>query len=264
MNNPLGTLCFSRPTMAKLLVDAGLSWKYYTMRTSNPGGANPGGSIWTAPDSIREICQPDKNYQNCTGPEWLNNVDLTPADVLSDIGSCKLSNVSWVIPVGQNSDHAGNPHTTGGPSWVASIVNAVGLDTKCEKGKGYWSDTAIVITWDDWGGWYDHEKPPILGGSQGDYQYGFRVPLIVASTYTPKHYINNVHPHDFGSILKFIEGVFNIKEGSLGFADARAYGDLQDFFNFGQTPRPFKKIAAQFDADYFLNDTSAPEPPDDD
>jgi phospholipase C len=191
-------------------------------------------------------------------------VDLKPADVLSDISSCKLPQVSWVIPIGQNSDHPGSRNTVGGPSWVASIVNTIGTDATCEQGKGYWSDTAIVITWDDWGGWYDHEKPPILNGNEGDYQYGFRVPLIVVSTFTPKAYINNVKPHDFGSVLKLIQGVFNIREGSLGFADLRATGDLQGFFNFSQMPRPFQKIAAPVSASFFLNDKRPPEPPDND
>ncbi|MBV9302913.1 MAG: hypothetical protein JOY62_04215 [Acidobacteriaceae bacterium] len=255
VNNPLGTLCFSRPTMASQIDNAKFTWKYYT---SSPSG------IWTAPNTIRAICDPNSNYTECTGPEWVNNVDKKSADVLSDISACDLANVSWVIPAGQNSDHPGSPHTTGGPSWVASIVNAVGMDKKCEGGKGYWSDTAIVITWDDWGGWYDHEPPPILCCEEGDYQYGIRVPLIVVSTYTPERYINNVRPHDFGTILRFIQHTFNIKEGSLGFADARANTDLSLFFHFNATPRPFKKIASEYGADYFLNDTSPPEPPDND
>jgi phospholipase C len=262
-NNPLGTFCFSRNTMASLLDAAGLSWKYYSPAASNPGGANPGGSIWTAPASIREICAPDSNYTQCTGPEWAANVDLTPSDVLTDIRACHLANVSWVIPVGQNSDHSGIPNGTGGPSWVASIVNAIGTATTCEHRAGYWSDTAIVITWDDWGGWYDHVAPTIMAGPQGSYQDGFRVPLLVVSAYTPQAYVNNVR-HDFGSILKLIQGVFNIKEGSLGFADQRATGDLHEFFNFNMTPRRFQVINAPLNADFFINDDRPPEPPDND
>jgi phospholipase C len=248
--------CFEHQTMADLLDGVGISWKYYA-----PGA----GSIWTAPDAIAHICQADApTAGTCTGPDWTNNVDLKPADVLSDIGSCNLAQVSWVIPIGQNSDHPGNPNTVGGPSWVASIVNAIGTDTTCDDGEGYWSDTAIVITWDDWGGWYDHETPPILDGDQGDYQYGFRVPLIVVSAFTPRGYIDNVNPHDFGSILRFIEGVFNIDEGSLGFADARANDDLAGFFRFRRRPRNFHSIAAPLGADFFLNDKRKAEPPDDD
>ena len=183
--------------------------------------------------------------------------------MLKDIGACQLANVSWVTPIGQNSDHAGSRIATGGPSWVASVVNAIGNDKTCEGGAGYRSDTAILITWDDWGGWYDHEAPIILPGSQGDYQYGFRVPLLVVSAYTPPALVNNARL-DFGSILKFIESVFNIKEGSLGFADERANGDLHGFFDFTTRPRQFKAIAAPLDANFFINDKRPPEPPDND
>jgi phospholipase C len=261
-NDPLGTLCFSHDTMASLLDFAGITWRYYSLR-ANGGLSDPGGSIFTAPNSIRDICDPNSDYTKCTGAEWADNVDLTPSDVLRDIRACKLKEVSWVIPTGQNSDHPGSPSNIGGPSWVASVVNAIGNDTNCEHGHGYWSDTAIVITWDDWGGWYDHEAPTILPGSQGGYQYGFRVPLLAVSAYTPSAYVDNER-HDFGSILRFIEGVFGIKEGSLGFADARSKTDLHGFFNFRQKPRKFQTIEAPLDADFFINDTTLPLPPDND
>ena len=263
VNDPLGTLCFSHSTMANLLNDRGVSWKYYAPATVNPGGRNPGGSIWTAPNSIHEICEPNESYTECLGHQWATNVDLKPADVFKDIADCRLADVTWVIPDGRNSDHPGSPLGTGGPSWVASIVNAVGTATTCEKGKGYWSDTAIIITWDDWGGWYDHVAPPVLEGPQGRYQYGFRVPLIVVSAYTPKAYVNNVR-HDFGSILRFIEFTFDIPEGALSFADARASGDLQAFFNFQDPIRKFESIKSPLDANFFVKDTRPPEPPDND
>jgi phospholipase C len=262
-NNPLGALCFSHDTLASLLDDRGLTWKYYALTSQNPAGSNPGGSIWNAPNAIREICQPDSLYTQCTGPEWATKVDLTPSDVLKDIKACQLSNVSWVTPLGQNSDHAGSTDATGGPSWVASIVNAIGSNPKCVDGEVYWDNTAIVITWDDWGGWYDHEAPTVLPGSQGDYQYGFRVPLLVVSAYTSPAFVSNIRL-DFGSILKFVESVFNIREGSLRFADERAHDDLHEFFNFTKPPRKFKTVAAPLDANFFINDKRPPEPPDND
>jgi phospholipase C len=233
------------------------------MKQSNVDGANPGGSIWTAPNSIREICQPDLGYTECAGPEWTSNVSLAPANVLKDIAACKLASVSWVTPIGRNSDHSGSVNTTGGPSWVASIVNAIGAASTCDRGAGYWSDTAIVITWDDWGGWYDHQAPPISNPPQGDYQFGFRVPLLVVSAYTPRAFVSN-KVHDFGSMLRFVEGVFNLGEGSLGLADARARNDLSNFFNFRAKPRAFQKVPAPLDANFFINDTRPPEPPDND
>ena len=257
VNDTLGTLCFSRQTMASLLDNhqPALSWKYYSSK-----------GAWTAPNCIREICVPDSKYQQCTGPEWKNNVDLNPVDVLTDIGNCNLPNMIWVIPIGQNSDHPNSTGTsTGGPSWVASIVNAIG-ESSCKNsdGSSYWDSTAIFITWDDWGGWYDHEPPTLLSlpnEGQGDYQYGFRVPLLVVSAYTPRGYVNNDR-HDFGSILRFVEHNFGIQEGALNFADARATTNLTPFFKWNKPPRAFKHIAAPLGADYFLNDKSPMEPPD--
>jgi phospholipase C len=260
-NEPLGAFCYSRPTMATLLDFRHLSWKYYAPGQTNPGGSNPGGSIWTAPNSIREICRPNSDYTECVGREWANKVDLTPAHVLTDIAACQLSNVSWVIPDGRNSDHAGSTATTGGPSWVAAIVNAVGAASQCDR-KGYWADTAILITWDDWGGWYDHVVPPAVGGLPTQ-QLGFRVPLLVVSAYTPRGYVNNT-PHDFGSLLRFIEGTFDIPEGALGMADERATTDLHGYFDFGQDPRKFKMVGAPLSARHFILDRRPPLPPDTD
>jgi phospholipase C len=244
--------CFEHSTVPDLLASA-LTWRYYA-----PGA----GSIWTAPNAIAHICRSSGPGGECTGQEWLNNVDLRPSDVLTDIGKCSLRSVSWVIPTGANSDH---PRSTdgGGPSWVASIVNAIGNSTACDDNTGYWNNTAIFITWDDWGGFYDHEPPIILTQPQGDYQYGFRVPLIVVSAYTPAAYINN-NRHDFGSILRFIEHNFGIQEGALNFADARAKSDLTGFFNLHRAPRPFQNINAEKDATFFLNDMRPATDPDDD
>src|SRR6202011_5269207 len=212
--------CFEHSTVPDLLASS-LTWRYY---------APSAGSIWTAPNAIAHICRSSGPGGECTGQEWLNNVDLRPSDILTDIGNCNLRSVSWVIPTGANSDHA-RGNDGGGPSWVTSIVNAIGNSTACDDNTGYWNNTAIFITWDDWGGWYDHEPPTILDQPQGDYQYGFRVPLIVVSAYTPSGYISNVR-HDFGSILRFIEHNFDVPEGALNFADARAQNNLTEFFSF--------------------------------
>jgi phospholipase C len=167
-----------------------------------------------------------------------------------------------VVPTGANSDHA-RINDGGGPSWVAAIVNAIGNSNTCDNNTGYWKNTAILITWDDWGGWYDHEPPTILGYPQGGYQYGFRVPLLFVSAYTPKGYVNN-NRHDFGSILRFVEHDFGIQEGSLNFADARADNALTTFFDLNRPPRAFQRILAPKDANFFLNDKRIPTDPDDD
>jgi phospholipase C len=194
------------------------------------------------------MCQPEtENGQTaCTGKAW-SHVIIPSKRFLTDIANNQLAAVTWVTPAGQYSDHP-RIGGSGGPSWVASIVNAIGNSS-------FWSDTAIIITWDDWGGWYDHVSPPRVindGRSWGSgYVYGFRVPLIVISPYARPAYISHVN-HDFGSILNFIEEVFRLH--SLGYADARA-DNLSDCFNFGQRPLQFKTIDAPLKSDYFINDT---------
>jgi phospholipase C len=221
--------CFDHLTLADLLDYRGVSWRYY---------APSAGSIWTGPNAI---------YHLRYGSDWNNDVVLNPAQVLTDISNGQLANVSWIIPTGQESDHA-NDNKGLGPSWVASIVNAIGQSQ-------YWQNTVILITWDDWGGWYDHVAPSIYNS----YEYGFRVPLIVVSPFAKQGYVSHV-THDFGSILHFIEEVYNLP--SLGYADSRA-DDLSDCFDFHRHNR-FQKIAAPHDAKFFIDDKTPPTDPDDD
>jgi phospholipase C len=263
------TTCFTRTTMADLLDHKGIGWKYYSTQGR---GADRGGHIWTAPNAIQTICVPDGSHQNCTGTEWANHVDLTPAHVLNDLGAnsmpCNLQGVSWVIPDGHNSDHAGG--SSGGPDWVGSIVNALGNSPCTEVVNGhtltYWQDTAVVISWDDFGGWYDHVPPTILPSPEGGYQLGFRVPLIFVSAYTPSGYIDNSN-HDFGTVLRFIEHNFGLGVGALGFADSRGIkplNSLTGFYNLGKTPRQFVQIPTTKTALDFINDKAPPTDPDDD
>jgi phospholipase C len=241
--------CFEHSTLSDLLDANGITWRYYSPLE---------GFIWTAPDSIRHICGPQTigGKLTCTGADWTNDVVLSSVQVLSDIGNNQLANVSWVIPTAAESDHAG-VNDGSGPSWVAQVVNAIGNSP-------YWNNSAIFITWDDWGGWYDHVPPPaVLKDCEQwgcGYIYGFRVPLIVVSPYAKQGYISHVQ-HDFGSILRFTEEIFGL--GSLGYADAYA-DDLSDCFDFQQRPVQFHTITAPLDAAHFLNDTRPPGPPDDD
>jgi hypothetical protein len=240
--------CYDHPTLTDLL-DAvpppigPISWKYYAPKE---------GSIWTAPTAISHICggvnqgpcpyfKPGGKYASKVSFEGPNNT----APIFGDIGTCNLAAVTWVIPDMKWSDHPGATDNQGtGPDYVGNLVNAIGgsLCTNPNDGKSYWDSTAILITWDDWGGWYDHVPPFKTGGQTNgwgqSYTYGFRVPMLVVSAYTPAHYVSGntltqggeVFPyiHDFGSILAFIENNF-LGPGKIGqinpqytFADAFA------------------------------------------
>jgi phospholipase C len=265
-SNPVGSFCFDKPTMGGALDLQNISWKYY---------APTAGDIWTAPASIKDICVPQFKSRNshqllCTGTEWNAKVDLNSkgADILNDITNCDLPSVSWVIPDGTWSDHAGSTDVLG-PSWVAAVINSIGQNPTCasgaDAGQNFWANTAIVLTWDDWGGWSDHEVPPLQSAlpcvsddCQGDYQYGFRVPLVVVSAYTPKAYISN-KTYDFGSILRSIEGIYGIPQGYLGFADARSQTDLSDFFQ--GSFRSYAPVPALEPGSYFLGGRAQKGPP---
>jgi phospholipase C len=288
--------CFDHPTVANLLDGAGISWKYY---------ANIATGIWTAPITSPDICQPNQDRTQCTGPDWNNDMVIrgvngaSAGQILTDISTnCTLANVSWVIPDGHWSDHAPGDHGWG-PAWVANIVNAVGTSScKNPDGTGYWNTTAILITWDEWGGWYDHVAPPAIGffgggGNGQQYVYGFRVPLLAVSAYSPHPgYVSgpvsnplvcpNYYCHDFGSILNFIEYVFGSNGKSLGtignpnwpYADYFALDaqpscptctySLADFFNFKQSPTKFVEIPAPLPPSFFINFKGHYRQPDDD
>jgi phospholipase C len=239
--------CFEHPTLTDFLNNAGISWRYYA---PNPDW------LGTAPNAIDHMCQAHtiNGVPTCTGPDWANVI--TPeTQFLTDIAKGELAAVTWLNPQGHTSDHA--IATDGsGPSWVASVVNAVGNSP-------YWRNTAIIITWDDWGGWYDHVAPTVVddGVSWGSgYIYGFRVPLLVVSPYAKAQYISH-ETHDFGSILKFIEARFNLP--SLNYADARA-DDLSDCFVMTQSPLTFHSIAAPLGPQHFIADKGPHTDPDDD
>jgi phospholipase C len=223
--------CFEHLALPDLLEKKSLSWRYY--------GNHHHAGLWNAPDAIKSIRDSSSFKTDDVTP---------PRKVLTDIAQGRLANVSWVTPTGLESDHTGT-NDGSGPSWVASVVNAVG-------GSRYWKDTVVFVVWDDWGGWYDHVRPPMYSS----YELGFRVPLIVISRYAKKGYVSH-RVHEFGSILKFIEANFDL--GSLGATDARS-DDLSDFFDYSQPPRRFVRIKAPLRAEYFMNQPESTVEPDPD
>jgi len=225
--------CFDYETIGDLLDDAHVSWKYYA-----PSEIEDTGYIWSAYDAIRHIR---------FGPDWSGDVISPETQVLSDIENGNLAQVSWVIPTRANSDHPNSASNTG-PDWVASIVNEIGASK-------YWANTAIFITWDDWGGWYDHVPPPQVD----EMGLGFRVPLIVVSPYARHGYISHKQ-HEFGSILHFTEEVFGLP--SLGTRDAIS-DDLLDCFDFSQTLQPYTQVQTKLGPEDFKHEIPT-GPPDTD
>ncbi|HEY6325293.1 MAG TPA: alkaline phosphatase family protein [Candidatus Cybelea sp.] len=223
--------CFTQfKTMADDLDQNSITWKYYVNIIKHAG-------IWSPFEAIQNVRR---------GADWQKDMVQPETQVLQDAQSGNLAQVSWVTPNKHDSDHPGS-HSDLGPSWVTSIVNAVGQGPD-------WSSTAIIILWDDWGGFFDNAKPPNL-----DFRgLGIRVPCLIISPYAKTNYVSKTN-YEFGSILKFMEEVYNLPSlGQLsgasswqGYTDTRA-NSLDDSFNFTQPARAFKPIHSKYSAQDIL------------
>jgi phospholipase C len=206
--------CFNYQTLGDELDTADLSWRYYTTP-----GTKYGVELLPDPyDAIKHIRE---------GSDWDADTIDQPLQIVQDIKKGRLASVSWVNSPALASDHP-QLNDGHGPSWIAYVVDAVG------RSSTYYKNTVILVTWDDWGGWYDHVTPQ----EYGFLGHGFRVPLLVVSAWSKHGYISTV-PHEFGSILKFTEEVFGLP--SLGQRDQYS-DDLSDCFDFYQTPPKFRPI----------------------
>jgi phospholipase C len=242
---PFPCLAYPNGTIRDLLDAKDVSWKYYANRVykwNKPKAGNSG--IWSAFDAIKSVRYSD---------EWGTKVTSSDLQIFKDIRNGQLPAVSWVTPDGANSDHPDEKNKNGpidtGPSWVASIVNAVG-ESK------YWKSSAVVILWDDWGGYYDHVPPPLYDNQGG---LGFRLPLLIVSPYVQAHVEHT--QYETASILKFIESNWNLS--SLGQEDGRATS-IGTAFNFSMSPRPFQKIEAKYPTEFFLHQKASGIAPDTD
>jgi phospholipase C len=224
--------CFTQfNTIAKTLDAANVSWKIYATHVLDAG-------MWEPFEAIKAV-----RY----GSDWSHDIIAPQKRVIMDAKDGNLASVTWVTPTPQDSDHPAY-FSDRGPSWVASVVNAVGESR-------YWDSSAIIVLWDDWGGWYDNAPPPQL-----DFRgLGIRVPCLIISPYARKGYVEHVE-HEYGSILKLIEQMYGLPPlGSRadGYTDTRANG-LLGVFDFTQKPRPFVPIKAKYPPSAFLT-----EPPSD-
>jgi phospholipase C len=238
-------------TLRDLLDAKSVSWKYYSpcFHAWNPNDCDNGcdykcsGAILNAFDVI----WPVRN-----GSEWGTNVSMPETNIFTDITNNQLPAVSWVIPSDDNSDHPGEIcGCDTGPSWVASVVNAVGQSS-------YWGSTVIVVVWDDWGGFYDNAAPPKQNTQGG---LGFRVPMLILSPFAKKGtgtkggYISHTQ-YEFGSLLKYVEQNWNL--GYLGTTDQTS-NSIGDVLNYGQSPRSFTKIGSPLGIEYFETRPRTPQ-----
>jgi phospholipase C len=224
--------CFDYLTAADLLDQKGVTWRYYA-----PGDGDSY-FLLSAYQAVRHIR---------FGQDWNDNVISPQNRVLTDIANGELAQVTWIVPDLAHSDHPGSGSSEG-PDWVASIVNAIG-------NSAFWNSTVIFISWDDWGGWYDHVDPPKVD-AMGP---GFRVPLLIVSPYAKHGYITHVN-HEASGFIAFIEHNFDL--GTLGARDAGSDA-FEDCLDYTQTPSSFKPIPTRVTADRLVREKYS-GPPDTD
>jgi phospholipase C len=203
--------CFDFTTLGDELTSAGVSWLYYAP-IYNTLGYN-----FNTYDTINHI----RNTSAWT------KYDVPTSQFLTDVSGGTLPAVSWLIAGGVDSEHPPNSMCEG-ENWTVQQVNAI-LQSPLYK-----DNTAIFITWDDFGGFYDHVDPPNVD----EYGLGPRVPMIIISPYTKKGsggsgLISHTQ-YEFSSVLKFIEEDFGLPP--LTTRDAAA-NDTTDSFDFTQAPR---------------------------
>jgi phospholipase C len=202
-----------------------VSWGYYldhgAQSATHPAGVP---AIWNTLPGFTDV-QSD-------GQE--GNVQRL-ANFISAAQGGTLPAVSWVVPDPADSEHP-PALVSRGQAYVTRLINAV------MSGKD-WNSTAIFLSWDDWGGFYDHVVPRSVDATG----YGIRVPGIVISAYARHRFIDH-RPLSSDSYLRFIEddflGGLRLNPATDGRPDPRPdvreaiAGDITSDFNFNQTPRP--------------------------
>ena len=208
--------CFDVPSVVDML-PAGLTWRTY--------GGGSGHNVGTAFGLVKGIGE--------AGP--VRDAHFFPySQLYQDIDSGNMANFTHVdvasAPNGA-SEHPPNAPCTG-ENFTVNIIN------KIMQGP-HWNETAIILTWDDFGGWYDHVKPPVEKCANGQFfNVGFRLPALVISPYAKQAVIKTVTEQ--ASIPRLVEDLFGMPRMATLDPNARdaKVGSMMDAFDFTQAPRP--------------------------
>ena len=201
--------CFDFPTLGDMVDQAAnpsITWKSYAPTE------NEEGYYWNTYSAISHI-----RY----GPDWSANV-VPDSQFVTDAQNGNLPSLSWVVTPPNISDHPPASVCAGENDSVAKI-NAIMQGPQ-------WGSTAILLTWDDFGGFYDSVAPPLIT----TYGLGIRVPLLIISPHARPAYISHT-VYSFESMLSFAENILGLDP--LMQADVTA-NNLGDSFDFAQTPLP--------------------------
>ncbi|MGA8603656.1 MAG: alkaline phosphatase family protein [Thermoplasmata archaeon] len=191
------------------------------------------------PPIFEQLDQKGISWNVYSASKWLQSFDYvqktpaararfrTPAAFATDLASGNLSDVSWIIGAAGGDEHPPANIQTGEAGVADGIINAIGQSP-------FWPSTAVFITWDCYGGFYDHVPPAQVDA----FGYGFRVPCLVISPFARSGFVDHT-VNDHTSILKFIETRYGLSP--LSTRDAQANG-FAEAFDFVSPPRPFVPV----------------------
>jgi phospholipase C len=194
-------------TLTELLENSKISWKYYD------GRANPH-KFW--------LWNPLPGFTSFMNNQSMMTHLVANTEYFKDLRKGTLPSVAWIVPNIRESEHP-PLNIQLGMWYTTNFINAL-------MKSPYWKNTLLVVTWDDYGGFYDHVAPPQVD----KYGYGPRVPTIIISPYAKTGYIDHTR-YDFTSVLRTIENRFKLQP--LTSRDSEAT-DLRNSMNFNQQPLP--------------------------
>jgi len=226
-NGPDASTNLPWANLYQLLDVHGVSWKYYVASGDTPDCDD--GEMDCPPKSQSNTVPSGYNppryfgYVKAQGADYLATHNPPLEQFYADVQAGTLPQVSWMIPENGISEHPSSS-VTAGMEYVTSLINTI-------MQSPYWQDTAIFLTWDDFGGFYDHVAPPDVDmnmSAQPIQGYGIRVPGIVISAYAKKKVDHSLYSMD--SYAHFIEDVFmggaRLDPAALGNPDSRP--DIRD------------------------------------
>jgi phospholipase C len=197
--------CLEFQTVGDQLTDGGIDWAFYSARPKQSG------YFWNAYNAIGHIFHSD---------QWKLHMRAVD-DLLDDVAAARLPPVTWVTPRFEVSDHP--PFSSCyAHNWVTDLVNAV-------MRSPMWPDAVIFVTWDEWGGFYDHAPPPKVD----QFGLGIRVPMIVISPYAKKGYVDHALG-EFSTPLRFVSDNWGLPYLTDRIRDTHNFSHV---FDFDRKPR---------------------------
>jgi phospholipase C len=203
--------CYDVPTIGDLLTHAGITWRMYGATEGQSGYA-----YWSIFASIRHIRE---------SPTWDQHLSYGDR-IFDEIDTGTLPAVTWVTGYSNQNEHP-PASTCVGENWTVDLLNQLGASP-------LWSSTVVFITWDDFGGFYDHVPPQQID----EFGLGARVPFLIVSPYALQGHVDSTQG-EFSSVLRFIEDVHGLPH--LTNRDTNTTNLFQDF-DFGQAPRAWTPL----------------------